>query len=493
MMTSSRGRTDPRRRLPDARATRSRIRRERREVARGEIPTEFWALLASVTMLCCVGLVAVFSSTTVRSIAGGDAPTAFLSRHALFLGIGAVLMFAGYKVGYRRVSLLAPLALGSAATLLVAVLIFGSTYNGARRWFSFGFVTFQPSELAKLAIIVWVARLLAMREREMHLPGRTVMPVAVVVGLAGFVIYLEPDLGTAVVLAAVAATMLVVAGARLDALFGLAIPVGATFLALSQRGYHKDRWGFLDPLSNANHENYQLLGGLSSIANGGWFGVGPGGSSAKWGYLPEAESDAIFAVVAEEFGILGAMLVIGLYVVILVCGIRVAYKAADRFGRLLAIGITTMISIQTFVNIGVVLGVLPNKGFTLPFISYGGTSLVMSLAAMGLLLSVAREGDAAQARLRRRQRSNRRLAKRAPSRGALVLAASDGRSTESRPRRRTPAKSAARQPAARKPAARQPAAKKPAARQPARQPAAKKSAPRQPAQRRSSTGRAAQR
>ena len=400
----------------------------------------FWVILSTVGVLCLLGLIMVLSVTTVKSTYEHDSASYFFSKQATFLAIGGVLMFLGLKVGHRRLAKLAKPAMASAFVLLALVLVLGDKVNGSRRWFNIGFFNVQPSEIAKLAIILWVARLMATRAREMDDWRRTILPVAVGLGGNVLLIMLEPDLGTVVVLCFVVALMLTVAGARLDVMALGAIPVAIGLGLYSFTGYHAARWTFLTPLKNSDTTNYQLLGSLSSIASGGWFGVGPGASMAKWGFLPEAHTDAIFAVIAEEMGVIGALAVIGLYVVLLGAGLRVARDAADAFGRLLAIGISSLIAVQAFVNIGVVLGVLPNKGFTLPFVSYGGSSLLVTMFAVGLLLSVAREGSAEKARIRRREAVNRTLARRSPSRGRLVLVPGETRS--------------ARKPAARKPAAR---------------------------------------
>ncbi|HNI35719.1 MAG TPA: putative peptidoglycan glycosyltransferase FtsW, partial [Microthrixaceae bacterium] len=376
---------DPKR--PSLRSKRSTMRRNRKQAARAEIPMAFWVILSCVGMLCLLGLIMVLSVTTVKSTYEHDSASYYFRKQAVFLGAGGVLMWIGLKFGYRRIAMFAKPTMGVALALLIAVLFVGDKVNGSRRWFDFGFINVQPSEIAKLAVILWSARLLASRSREMHDWVRTILPVGVGVAATVALIVLEPDLGTAAVLCFVTAVILVVAGARLDVLAACAVPVLGLLGLISSTGYHAARWGFLNPLENGDTTNYQLIGSLSSVSNGGWLGVGPGASMAKWGFLPEAHTDAIFAVITEEMGVIGGLCVIGLYVVLLGAGLRVAREAIDTFGRLLAIGISTLIAVQAFVNIGVVLGVLPNKGFTLPFVSYGGSSLLVMMFASGLLLS----------------------------------------------------------------------------------------------------------
>lgn len=450
------------RRRPDSeksqlRAKRTSVRRTRKQVARAQIPMAFWVILATVGILCLLGLIMVLSVTTVKSTYEHDTAGYFFNKQAVYLGIGSVLMFVGFKFGYRRIAVFAPAAMAVSLVLLVAVLFLGDKVNGSRRWFDISFFNVQPSEIAKLAVILWASRLLASRSREMDDWRRTILPVGLGVGATVSLIMLEPDLGTVVVLCFVVFVMLVVAGARLDVLGAATIPVGAILAFVALTGYHADRWGFLNPTMHGDTTNYQLIGSLSSISNGGWFGVGPGASIAKWGFLPEAHTDAIFAVVAEEMGVIGALSVIGLYVVLLGAGLRVAREAATEFGRLLAMGISTLLAVQAFVNIGVALGVLPNKGFTLPFVSYGGSSLLVMMFAVGLLLSIAREGSTEKARIRRRESLARQQARRAPSRGRLVLvsptrgrAAAPARGVAKAPVRRSatsPGRTAAKSPA----------------------------------------------
>ncbi|MFN8053342.1 MAG: FtsW/RodA/SpoVE family cell cycle protein [Acidimicrobiales bacterium] len=427
----------------DLRAKRTSVRRARKQSARAEIPMAFWVILGTVGVLCLLGLIMVLSVTTVKSTYEHDTAGYFFSRQAIFLGLGGVLMFLGFKVGHRRLAKLAKPAMAVTFVLLALVLFLGQRVNGSSRWFAIGFLNVQPSEIAKLAVIMWVARLLASRARQMDDWRQTILPVGIGLGANLLLIMLEPDLGTVVVLIFVVAVMLTVSGARLDVMAAAALPVIIVLAIAAFSGYHAARWTFLTPMKNGDTTNYQLLGSLSSVASGGWFGVGPGASMAKWGYLPEAHTDAIFAVIAEEMGVVGALTVIGTYVVLLGAGLRVARDAADAFGRLLAIGISSLIAVQAFVNIGVVLGVLPNKGFTLPFVSYGGSSLLVMLFAVGLLLSVAREGSAEKARIRRREALNRKLARRGPAKGRLVLVSGDSRPA----RTATPAARTAKAPA----------------------------------------------
>lgn len=352
-------------------------------------------IAGAAAMLCLLGLVMVLSATTVKSTNEYGTAWYYFRRQAGWLAAGMIALVLTLKVGHRRLRPLVPLGLATAVGGLLLVLvptpISKGPVNGSRRWLSFGSTNLQPSEIAKLAVILWVAALLTERVSELHDWRRTILPIGVgTLAVAGLILA-EPDLGTAVVLCTIVAAMLLVGGARLDVmgLAGAPVLVGLTFIAFT--GYHAERWSFLDPLKDAGNTNYQLTGALSSVASGGWFGVGPGASTAKWGYLPEAHTDAVFAVIGEELGVVGCLAVVALYLALLGAGMRVARRVTDRFGSLVAIGITMWIGMQAFVNMGVTVGILPNKGFTLPFVSYGGSSLLVMLVATGVLLSIAKE------------------------------------------------------------------------------------------------------
>lgn len=349
----------------------------------------------SVALLTVIGLVMVASASSVRSIRENDGwAWAYFSRQVVAVVVGSVVALVATRIDLRRFDRTSTFAVFSSIVGLILVLlptpISRGEVNGARRWLDIGPFDFQPSELAKLSIILWSATLLSRRQRQMGDWRMTILPVGLVTAVLCGLIIAEPDLGTVVVIAAVVGVMLVTAGARLDVLSGVGAVAFTAFAIKASTGYHADRWGFLNPLSGANDENYQLLGSLGGVASGGWFGVGPGGSKAKWGYLPEAHTDAIFAVVGEEFGFLGSVTVIALYVVLIVAGLQISRRCTDPFGRLAAMGITCWVGLQAFINIGVSLGMLPNKGFTLPFVSYGGSSQAVLLLAAGILLSASR-------------------------------------------------------------------------------------------------------
>jgi cell division protein FtsW len=269
----------------------------------------------------------------------------------------------------------------------------GVSVNGATRWIGTGTLSFQPSELAKLAVLVWVADLLARRAAHMHNTRATLRPVIVVLAAVATLVMLQPNLGTTIVIAAIALALCFVAGAPIGKLTSWATCSLAAAIALAlAEPYRRARvLTFLDPWADPMDKGYQNIQSLVGLGSGGVFGEGLGASRAKWGYLPYAHSDFIFAIIGEELGLVGSIVVVGLFVLLGIIGVRIALHAPDRFGLLLAIGVTAWFCMQAFVNIGAVIGILPITGVPLPFVSAGGSSLVFGMAGAGLLLSVARQ------------------------------------------------------------------------------------------------------
>jgi cell division protein FtsW len=268
--------------------------------------------------------------------------------------------------------------------------------NGATRWLGAGSLRFQPSELAKLAMIVWAAHWLAdpKRHAAVHDDPRVLRPVLMVVGTAAALLLLQPNLGTLIIATGAVAVVVYLSGASLLRLAGWgALGFGAAAVAALGASYRRARvLAFLDPWADPANTGYQTIQSLVGIASGGLTGVGLGASRAKWGFLPYAHTDFIFAIIAEELGLIGALTVLALFVALGLFGVRAALRAPDAFGMMLAAGITTWFVLQALVNVGAVVGLLPITGVPLPFVSYGGTSLVVNLVAMGVLLSIARQG-----------------------------------------------------------------------------------------------------
>ncbi len=343
--------------------------------------------------LTIFGLVMVLSATSVTSLYKLDAsPLYQFSRQALWGIIGLVAFFVGSRLDHRRLQPLAGPLMVVAIALLVAVLFIGQNINGSSRWLAIGPVVIQPSELAKFAVVVFCADLLARRAKQMHRSDLTIKPIMIVFVVVAFLLLRQPKLGTVLVLAAVVFTMLFVAGARMGhlALLSLIGMAGAAFFAFSA-DYRRARiTAFLDPWADPTGVGLQTVQSQIGIASGGWLGVGLGGSRSKWGFLPHAHSDFIFSVVAEEVGLIGAGALILAFFVIGYFGMRTAMHAPDQFGVLLAAGLTSWILIQAFLNIAMAMGSMPSTGETLPFVSAGGSSLVTTLFAAGVLASIAR-------------------------------------------------------------------------------------------------------
>ena len=348
-----------------------------------------------VAALTLFGLMMVLSASSVSSLHElGDSPFFRFKRQLAWAAMGGVLFVGLSRIDYRRARIIiGPLFL-VCATMMVAVLIpgLGTTAGGSTRWLKIGPLLMQPSELVKLSVIVVAADLLTRRERRMDRPELTVRPIMLMVAFFSVLLLLQPKLGTALILGAVSFLLLFVAGAPWKSLARWAgVGIAAASVLAYGAAYRRSRLlVFLDPWADPDGEGFQVIQSQVSIASGGWFGVGLGASRAKWGFLPIAESDFIFAVVAEEIGFIGASTLIVGFVVVGWLGFRTALAAPDRFGMLLAAGITCWLLVQAFLNIGMVLSVLPTTGEPLPFVSAGGSSLMTVLAAAGILTSVAR-------------------------------------------------------------------------------------------------------
>lgn len=368
-------------------------------------PRLFWTLLVVISALCAIGLIFVLSASMVSAEHTRSTAWYWFLRQAFFLVLGSVAAFVAVRVDYHRWVRMGPAVLLAAIVLLAVVLLtpLGREANGATRWLGPSSFTFQPSEAAKLGMVLWLAGLLERRRERIDDWTVTVAPAMSVLAVVAALIVFEPDLGTTSLIAAVTVTMLIVAGARMDRIAAIGLPLVAVGLAFSMRGYHRARLlAFLDPWAYANGAGWQTLQSQVGLASGGLFGVGLGNSKAKWGFLPDAHTDFIFAIIGEELGLLGCLVVLGLVGAFIVTGLNVARRAPDLSGTLVAAGITSWIGLQSLINIGVAVGVLPNKGITLPFVSYGGTSLVVTMFAAGILLNIARQPGAVVARRARR-------------------------------------------------------------------------------------------
>jgi cell division protein FtsW len=372
----------------------------------GHATGAFWLLAAVVTVLNMIGLVMVMSASSVVSVRESGAPWSYFQRQILWTAVGSVALLAtvGISLDFwrRHVRKWLGITLG----LLVLVLIpgVGVSANGATRWLGAGPLQFQPSEFAKFALLLFVADLLARRSDHVNDWRWTLGPVAAYLGLVALLIMAQPNLGTTLIIAAMVLGMLWAAGVpwfplTVTALIGV---VGAS-ASVAFTGFRRTRFlRFLDPWEDPLGTGLQNVQSMVALANGGLLGRGLGKSTVKWGYLPYSWTDFIFAVIGEEFGLVGAMVVVLLFLAVACIGAWVAAHAQDRFSMLVAIGITTWITVQAVMNICAVIGIMPITGIPLPFVSFGGSSLVINLAAVGVLMNIARhpvgEGTRAPAR-----------------------------------------------------------------------------------------------
>lgn len=366
-----------------------------RSAPAGQATMPFYMLFGMVLTLNAIGLVMVLSVSSVTNHYVGQS-TWYTFQRQLVWSVGALLaLILVMRVDYRQWQKYSKAVLAFTGLLLVAVLIpgIGTTANGASRWIYFGPISFQPSELAKLAMALFAAAWLADKAGKERNTRTTIRPVLVVCSLMSGLILLQPNLGTAVIIVMIAFAALFMAGVPLLPLTGWSlISGGAAALAAWGSGYRRDRLtAMLDPWSDPLDTGWQTIQSWVGIASGGASGVGLGESRIKWGFLPEAQTDFIFAVLAEEMGWLGAMFVIGLFTGFVVCGMWIALHTPDRFGQVLATGITVWVGAQAFVNIAAVVGVLPITGVPLPFLSVGGSALLTSMIATGILLNIARQ------------------------------------------------------------------------------------------------------
>jgi len=349
-------------------------------------------LLIIVLALLCIGLVMVYSSSSfIAAHYYGDA-SYFFQRQLLGVIMGVVVMLITMRIDYRQWRRFSLVGMVIIVAMLVLVLFVGRSVYGASRWFAFGsFFSFQPSELAKLVLAFYIADWLARKGNQVSTFLYGLAPFVILVGFVVGLVLLENDMGTAIIIAGFATVMFFTSGANILQ-FALAMGSGGlVFLAAAFKGYRYQRLiGFLDPFKHISDINLQLYQSLLALGTGGWFGLGLGASRQKTGYLPLPYIDSIFAVIGEELGFIGCAVVVLLFLFLAFRGFRLARRTQDIYGALLATGITTWLVLQAMINIGASTGSIPYTGVPLPFISFGGTSVVVSLAAVGVLLNISR-------------------------------------------------------------------------------------------------------
>ncbi len=369
----------------------------------------YYMLLGSSALLLTIGLLMVLSASSVRSFLIYDDSYAVVKRQLLWVVIGVPCAWVASRLPIRHIRRLAYPGFLLALVLLGLVVKFGVEVNGNKNWLALGPFTIQPAEIAKLAIVLWAANIYAHKERRLRELHHLLVPVVpglfAVIGL----VLIGRDLGTALVLAAILLGMLWVVGAPMR-LFGLSISVlgvAAVALAATDPERLERITNFSDPFKDYLNAGWQPAHGLYALSSGGWFGQGIGASTQKWGDLPEAHTDYIFAVLGEELGLVGTLLVVGLFFTIAFASIRVALHTQDPFVRYATFGIVVWLLGQMMINVGMVLAVLPVIGIPLPIVSYGGSALLPSLVALGLVIGFARREPEAAAALaaRRRDRS----------------------------------------------------------------------------------------
>jgi cell division protein FtsW len=358
-------------------------------------------LFAAVAALVAIGLIMIYSASSATAYASYHDTAYYLKRQLLWLVVALVCAYFAYRVDYHKLRSAAPFGLGLAFVALIAVLVphVGQSSGGSRRWLGVQSLSFEPSEFAKLALVVFLAaKLSTMGERARSLV-RGVVPCLFVTCALAVPILLEPDMGTASLLVFTAFGLLFCAGARIEHLAMCSLSMlPVVLLAIGSSAYKRARiFAFLDPWKDPQNTGFHIIQSLLALGSGGLLGLGLGASRQKFFYLPEQYTDFIFAILGEELGLLGALGVIALFLVFAFRAVRIALAAPDRFGTLLALGCTLLIVIQAFVNIGVVTSSWPVTGVPLPFVSFGGTSLVISLVAVGLILNVGRHRNASAA------------------------------------------------------------------------------------------------
>ena len=353
-------------------------------------------LLLTCLALVSIGLVMILSASSIQAYNQFGTSFSYFKRQMAGFGLGLAAMAVMARNDYRRLRPLARPLLTLNVLLLLAVIIpgLGSVRGGSSRWLIFGPVSIQPSEIAKLTLVLFAASVLESKGVKIRDPRELAVPVLPMTGLVAVLVIAQPDLGTTIILGGSVLVVLFLAGARLShmGLLTLAGLASVVLLAFT-RSYRRERvFSFLNPWADPWNTGYQVIQGQIAMGSGGFFGVGLGASRQKWSYVPNAHTDFIYAIIGEELGLAGTLTVLMLFVLLLYLGVRVARQAPDRFGMLLAGGITGVIGMQALINMGAISGLLPITGVPLPLISYGGSSLVLTMASVGVLLSIAKRG-----------------------------------------------------------------------------------------------------
>ena len=379
------------------------------------VRTSLLFLLIPTVILTAIGIVEVLSASSVEAYTTYGTSFWFFGRQLMYVGIGTAALLVTWRLHYRVWQRAAVPFLGATVLLMLLALhpSAGQSAYGASRWIALGPFTLQPSEFAKLGLVAFAAMILTKKWDKLHDAGHLAVPLGLVVSVVAGIVLLQRDLGTTVVLCSSVFVMVFVAGARMRHI-GLTAVVALIIGGFTVLGtaYRRTRFlGFLNPGLDPSGAGYQLTQGLISLGSGGWLGVGLGASRGKWQVVPNAHTDFIFAILGEELGFVGELLVLACFITLIYAGVRIALRAPDVFGRLMAAGITAWIGVQAVVNLGAVTGLLPITGVPLPLVSFGGSALIVTMAAIGVLASIARSsvasgsGSAARGRVRTRKAS----------------------------------------------------------------------------------------
>ena len=354
----------------------------------------FWILII-VSSFVMLGLVMVLSSSSVTNLHSGGSAWGMFQRQVVWAILGGLAMWAAYEFPYEtwRNKVLLQSVVGVVLVLNVVVMLRGAVVNGARAWLDIGPFRMQPSEFMKIAVVLFCANLLSHRHRSVQITSIVLWPMIAALAVSAGLCVLQKDFGGSVIFGGVVLVMMFIAGLPARQLFATTVSLGVLgVLVLTFASNASARMlAFMDLEATKDDSGYQVYQSLLSIANGGWSGTGIGSGTSKWGYVPLAYSDFIFSVIAEELGIFGTLMVIGGFLALVIFGLQVALSAPDTHGAFIAGGISAWFGVQALVNVGGVVGALPMTGLTLPFLSYGGSSLIASMAAAGLLLNVARD------------------------------------------------------------------------------------------------------
>jgi cell division protein FtsW len=362
-------------------------------------------LLLVVLVLLGIGGLAVFSSSVAVSGGTTSSKATMFIAHLTKVAVGLFLMLAFSQVDYRILKRLALPLVGASGLLLALTLIPGlpiaHSVKGATRWLDLGFLVIQPAELAKFSLVLYVASILAGGELRMSNYRRGVVPILTVLGVFSFMLIRQPNFGNVLALGIVTMVMLFVGGARVMHLLGSAASTSPIVFLIALQHPHVIRRfeGFLNPAADPLGASFQLRQSLVAFGSGGFFGLGPGAGRQSEFFLPDCHTDFVFAVLGEEFGLLGTLAVVALFAVLVWRGVRIAKSVDDAFGRHLALGVTAMIAVVAMLNMSVVLGLAPTTGLPLPFVSYGGSAMMVNLAGIGILLSIAGRGRAGHDRV----------------------------------------------------------------------------------------------